>query len=81
MRTTVTFDPDVYARLSRLRQQCEIKPFINEVLRLGLEELERRDRAPVVNAPLPVFHAKPRILDVDNVHRLLDELDSERAVV
>lgn len=35
MRTTVTFDPDVYARLSRLRQQRELKPFINEVLRLG----------------------------------------------
>ena len=78
MRTTVTFDQDIYAQLKRLGANQDFKPFINRVLRLGLDVLEQRlsHPAPEKAFTLPSFSCKPRGFDVDNVHRVLDDLDA-----
>jgi hypothetical protein len=80
MRTTVTFDQDVYAQLKRLGANQDFKPFVNRVLRLGLDALEQRlsTTASTNVFTLPSFSCKPRGFDVDNVHRLLDDLDGVR---
>jgi hypothetical protein len=51
MRTTLTLDPDVAARIERLRaeRQDSLKELVNEALRLGLRQIEEppaSDRAP-----------------------------------
>lgn len=80
MRTTVTFEPDVYSRLKRLSKHREFKPFINEVLRAGLEAIERRALAPTETpVALPVFTGHPRVHDLDNVQRILDDLETPHA--
>lgn len=79
LRTTVTFEPDVYAQLKRLGADQDFKPFINNALRRGLAELER-DRQSNVKIKvfkLPSFSGKPVGFDVDNVHRLLAEIEGE----
>jgi hypothetical protein len=77
MRTTVTFDPDVYAQLKRLSANQDFKPFINSTLRLGLAALEAQknpDRTQMM-FKLPSFSGKPIGFDVDNVHQLLSEIE------
>ena len=46
MRTTLTLDPDVAAALDRLRRtdQRSFKAIINELLRRGLEQMQRGER-------------------------------------
>ncbi len=79
MRTTVTFEPDVYAQLKRLGTEQDFKTLINNALRRGLAALEA-DRQASVNPQvfkLPSFSGKPVGYDVDNVHRLLAEIEGE----
>jgi hypothetical protein len=54
MRTTLTLDYDVAILLKRLSQERQVsfKTLLNEVLRVGLRQLE----APL---PPPVFHTQP----------------------
>ncbi len=76
MRTTVTFEPDVYVKLKRLGKNQEFKPFINEVLRHGLQEIERtRTLRAKPGLELPLFEVQPLIFDLDNVHQLLEDLE------
>lgn len=79
MRTTVTFEPDVYAHLVRLGAKQDFKPLINQALRLGLAELEAKNKSAreIPAFKLPSFSAKPIGFDVDNVHRLLSEIEGE----
>ena len=46
MRTTLTLDPDVAAALERLRrsEQRSFKAIINDLLRRGLEQMQRGER-------------------------------------
>lgn len=48
MRTTLTLAPDVASRLNQLRAQegRGLKELVNEALRRGLDEMERKDREP-----------------------------------
>jgi len=76
MRTTVTIEPDLYAKLKRLSGKQSFKELINDVLRRGLEALETlQEKRLEANFELPVFDVRPLIFDVDNVHRLLADLD------
>lgn len=78
MRTTVTLDPDVAAKLKALahRRQASFKATLNDVLRRGLgPETGPKQRARFVVEP----HAggfRPGI-DPDKLNQLLDELDTE----
>ena len=77
MRTTVTLDADVAARLKRLahRRQSSFKETLNDVLRRGLAAQERASPAPFVVAP----HSggfKPGV-DPAKLNQLLDQLEVE----
>lgn len=75
MRTTVTFEPDVHARIRRLQAGREFKSFINDVLRHGLDAIESQAAKAKPAFELPLLDLKPRVLDLDNIQRILDELD------
>lgn len=79
MRTTVTFDPDVYAQLKRLGADQDFKPFINNTLRLGLAALEAQESPDksLKAFELPSFSGRPIGFDVDNVHQLLSEIEGD----
>jgi predicted transcriptional regulator len=78
MRTTVTLDPDVAAKLKRLahRRQSSFKSTLNEVLRRGLAAQERSaSMAPfVVESHAGGF--RPGI-DPGKLNQLIDQLEAE----
>lgn len=81
MRTTLTLDDDVAARLERLRGR-EGRPFkqlVNDVMRAGLAYLDReaeqaRPRGPFTR---PVALGTPRLPDLDDVSEALAIVEGE----
>lgn len=74
MRTTLTIDDDVAARLKRLSRGRSFKELTNQALRLGLHAMESDQlEAPYATEPA---NGKPRILNLDNVAEVIAE--SER---
>lgn len=76
MRTTITLDPDVAARLSELQEArgLSFKDAVNETLRRGLG-------ASAGGAPyrMPVRAMKPRPgVDVDRIRDELSRMDDDR---
>jgi Arc/MetJ family transcription regulator len=75
MRTTLTLDPDVAARIEQLRQKRRLglKDAVNLALRLGLEQLERRS-APARDAYVTPTVDAGRLLvpSLDDVVAVLD---------
>ncbi len=80
MRTTLTLDPDVAAKLKQQmrRNGKSFKETINEALRLGLEHerLLRRTTKPFVVRARPLG-LKPGY-SYDCIGRLLEQLDEEQ---
>lgn len=77
MRTTLTLDPDVAAKI-RLKVKLEnktLKQVVNDALRLGLA-------APSRNGPKKVYRVKPWPggmnpgIDYDKINQFLDDLDA-----
>lgn len=73
MRTTLTLDDDVAARLERLREERDesFKAIVNELLRLGLDALDRPrgDRAPYRLEPHDA--GRCRLPNLDSLHDAL----------
>lgn len=77
MRTTITLDDDVAARLTEIqhRQEQTFKDVVNEMLRRGLEQAEMRSK------PARPFRVKARAmgarpgLNYDNIGDLLEQLE------
>jgi metal-responsive CopG/Arc/MetJ family transcriptional regulator len=76
MRTTITLDKDVAARLDRLRAERPFKELVNDALRLGLDALENSDGDTQPYAMSPVV-GKPRRTDLDNVAEVLAQTDGD----
>lgn len=76
MRTTLTLDDDVAARLKRLSRGRRFKALVNEALRRGLDRLEGRE--PRGEYRIRPVKLGPRRNDLDNVAEVLAELGSER---
>lgn len=80
MRTTLTLDPDVAARLEHeMRRSGQgLKAAVNQALRVGLGMTEK----PVEPRPFRVeahhFGFRPGI-DLDRLNQLVDELEAEEA--
>jgi hypothetical protein len=76
MRTTVTLDKDVAARIERLKRTRPFKQLVNDALRAGLDQIEaeRDDTAPYSLTPV---EGHPRRTDLDNVAELLAELEGD----
>lgn len=75
MRTTLTLDDDVAARLKRLSRGGRFKDLVNEVLRRGLERIETRE-------PRPEYRVRPVKLgpkrtDLDNIAEVLAESEGD----
>jgi Arc/MetJ-type ribon-helix-helix transcriptional regulator len=75
MRTTLTLDPDVAARLKRLSQGGRFKDVVNEALRRGLERLESKEpRRPY---RIRAVKGEPRRTDLDNIGEVLAEIEGD----
>lgn len=79
MRTTLTLDPDVAARLKEeaRRQGVPFKEVVNTNLRRGLAGT-RQNAAPYRVEPRPM-RAKPG-LDLDQARHLADRLEDEEVI-
>ncbi len=79
MRTTLTLDDDVAARIERLRKvrKQSLKELVNEALREGLEHLAapRKKRAPFRTAVVDL--GRCLIGNVDNVADVLAAAEGE----
>lgn len=78
MRTTVTLEPDVEARLKRHMHERGIsfKDALNSILRAGLDH--ERERSKVDPYVLPVFDLGIRPgIDYDRIAHLMDDLEDE----
>lgn len=73
MRTTLTLDDDVAARLRRLRDERRIplKKLVNEALRRGLAAFDEPPSAPREPATAPVSLGGALLPDVDDVSATL----------
>jgi Ribbon-helix-helix protein, copG family len=69
MRTTLTIDEDVAARLRLLREErgLSFKELVNEALRSGLAALEQPTKSRPMRATSPVSLGGSRLADVDDV--------------
>jgi len=76
MRTTLTLDNDVAARLERLRGQRPFRELVNEALRRGLDALAE-DPEPVAPYRIRAVEGKPLRVDLDNVAQLLAEVEGD----
>ena len=71
MRTTLTLDPDVAARLMRQRRDARFKDVVNEALREGLRALEEKPRPRAKAWTKPVSLGGSRIGSLDNIAEVL----------
>lgn len=80
MRTTLTLDEDVAARLSveARRSGRSFKDTVNDALRAGLEV--RRKRTPIVPFRVRAKDLGPSLVaaNLDSVARLLEDVDGAR---
>jgi adenine C2-methylase RlmN of 23S rRNA A2503 and tRNA A37 len=78
MRTTVTFDPDVAVRLTRLRKKRDmgLKEIINEAVRRGLDAMEKPPE-PRKKFETRVFDLGEPLMNLDNIGEVLEVLDEE----
>ena len=77
MRTTITLERDVAARLERLKKTRPFKDLVNDALRAGLDELERRQKKKVRHYSLKPVKGEPLRTDLDNVAELIAEVEGD----
>lgn len=75
MRTTLTLDADVAARLRRLSRGGRFKDVVNEALRRGLERMEARE--PRSDYRIKAVKVGPRRTDLDNIAEVIAELEGD----
>ena len=79
MRTTLTLDEDVALRLARLREErgVSLKSVVNDVLRRGLEALDRP------GGERPIYRIRPHaagrcyLKNLDSIHDVLSFAEGE----
>jgi hypothetical protein len=80
MRTTLTLDPAVAARIkSEMRRTGKtLKAVVNAALKRGLEIGSPRVRAPRFEVQPHAFGFRPGV-DLDRLNQLVDELETNEA--
>ena len=77
MRTTITLEKDVAARLVRLKKTRPFKDLVNAALRAGLDEIEGRREKKNPRYSLKPVKGEPLRTDLDNVAALLAEVEGD----
>jgi hypothetical protein len=75
MRTTLTLEDDVAARMRKLRSRGNFKQLVNEALRAGLDQLE--SPAPQHRYRMKTVDGHPAILNLDSIADVLAEVDDD----
>jgi hypothetical protein len=78
MRTTITLEKDVAARLKRLRKTRPFKELVNDALRVGLDEIENGSSSSSRPYSIAPVEGHPRRTDLDNVAELIAEVEGDR---
>jgi metal-responsive CopG/Arc/MetJ family transcriptional regulator len=78
MRTTITLEKDVAARLKRLRRTRPFKELINEALRAGLDEIENTSSKKRGRYSMTPVEGHPLRTNLDNVGELLAEVEGDQ---
>lgn len=73
MRTTLTIDDDLAARIARLQRDraLPLRVVINDALRRGLPALEEAHAEPPTAFRTPTWVGKPRLPALDDVSEVL----------
>ncbi len=79
MRTTLTLEDDVAARLEQMRKRKNIstKKIVDISLRAGLDRLEENDSKTASNYRLKSIKLGKKIPNLDNISDVLDLLGDE----
>jgi hypothetical protein len=77
MRTTITLEKDVAARLNRLRKTRPFKDLVNDALRVGLDEIENTSSADYSSYSITPVDGKPRRTDLDNIAEVIAEVEGD----
>jgi hypothetical protein len=77
MRTTITLEKDVAARIERLKKTRPFKKLVNDALRAGLDEIEREHSTRPGRYSLTTVKGHPRRTDLDNVADLIAEIEGD----
>ncbi len=78
MRTTITLEKDVAARLKRLRKTRPFKELINDALRAGLDEIENSASKKKARYSVTPVEGQPRRTDLDNIAEVIAEVEGDR---
>jgi hypothetical protein len=78
MRTTITLEKDVAARLKRLRKTRPFKELVNDALRVGLDKLESGPSLSGGSYSITPVEGHPRRTDLDNIAELIAEVEGDR---
>ncbi len=79
MRTTLTLDEDVAAKISQIRskEKVSLKTLVNDALRTGLEEYLDGNTKPSVPYKLKPVRLGARLPAIDDVADILSSYESE----
>ena len=80
MRTTLTLDDDVAAKIERLRKAKDValRDIVNEALRRGLAEMTAKTKK-LEPFQTPVYSGGAPLIDnLDNVHEVLSAIEGDR---
>ena len=76
MRTTLSLDDDVAAKLKRMAKDRSFKSVVNEALRAGLHAMEAQTEETTRYRTEPV-RGNPRIKNLDNVADVIADIEGE----
>lgn len=79
MRTTLTLDDDVAARIERLRRRrdASLRDIVNDALRRGLDDLSRRSKQKEPFKTQSVDLGRLRLPSIDNISESLVAAEGE----
>jgi hypothetical protein len=77
MRTTITLEKDVAARLERLKRTRPFKTLVNDALRAGLDQIEGGMTKKPKRYSLTPVKGLPRRTDLDNIAEVIAEIEGE----
>ena len=77
MRTTITLEKDVAARLERLRKTRPFKDLVNDALRVGLGELENASSTSYGPYSITPVEGRPRRTDLNNIAEVIAEVEGD----